>query len=87
MKLMRKVYRLARQIFGLVDWSRSSPQGQVLLFISTLPKLYHLDIDECITSGKGPCDENVTCTNALGSFVCSCNRGYTGDELKCVSAS
>ena len=34
-----------------------------------------LDIDEC---SEDPCDHE--CTNADGSFTCSCNNGYELDE-------
>ena len=38
------------------------------------------DIDECLSS---PCGH--TCTNNVGSFVCSCNDGYVldSDQLSC----
>ena len=32
-----------------------------------------IDIDECVTNNGG-CEE--TCTNQIGSFVCSCPVGY-----------
>ena len=35
----------------------------------------YIDIDECSSS---PC--NHTCTNTVGSFVCSCNDGYELDD-------
>ncbi|XP_076814750.1 IgGFc-binding protein-like [Clavelina lepadiformis] len=38
------------------------------------------DINECRTN---PCDENASCTNTDGSFVCRCNAGYTGDGTRC----
>ena len=41
------------------------------------------DIDECSSS---PCGH--TCTNTVGSFVCSCNDGYVldSDGLSCNGA-
>jgi hypothetical protein len=35
------------------------------------------EIDEC-RSGAHTCDPNAKCLNTRGSFVCSCNAGYTG---------
>ena len=35
-----------------------------------------LDVDEC--AGSNDCDSEATCTNAEGSFSCSCNAGFTG---------
>ncbi|XP_066299112.1 tyrosine-protein phosphatase Lar-like [Branchiostoma lanceolatum] len=33
------------------------------------------DVDECDPNGgRGPCDH--TCTNAEGSYICTCNNGY-----------
>ena len=34
----------------------------------------HTDVDECATNNGG-CAQ--TCTNTVGSFVCSCPSGYT----------
>ena len=42
----------------------------------------HVDIDECET-GNDNCHENAQCTNTEGSFICSCNPGYTGDGIEC----
>ena len=41
------------------------------------------DNDECLDDS--PCDANATCTNTLGSFDCSCNTGYDGDGVTCIS--
>eukprot|EP00961_Rhodomonas_salina_P301774 3940603-Rhodomonas_salina.2 len=30
------------------------------------------------------CDDNATCTNELGSFVCACNAGYSGNGVTCT---
>ena len=42
------------------------------------------DIDECSPSNK-KChsDAYASCTNSIGSFTCSCNRGYTGNGTFC----
>ena len=40
------------------------------------------DIDECLTY---PCDSNATCNNTDGSYICTCNTGYTGSGEICES--
>ena len=42
-----------------------------------------IDINECAT-GADNCDTNAACTNSPGSFICSCNQGYTGDGVTCM---
>ena len=42
---------------------------------------FHIDEDEC--SLNGTCLENATCTNIPGSFVCTCNNGFTGNQTYC----
>lgn len=44
--------------------------------------LSYLDLDEC-TTGSHSCDVNSVCQNAVGSYTCSCNAGYTGDGKPC----
>lgn len=34
-----------------------------------------LDFDNCLS---GPCQNGGSCTDALGSYTCSCLTGYTG---------
>ena len=42
-----------------------------------------LDINECIPNGGlGPCQQN--CTNTIGSFICSCQSGYTSSGYNCT---
>lgn len=41
-----------------------------------------IDQDECATDS--PCDPNASCTNTVGSYVCACNSGYTGDGFTCA---
>ena len=40
------------------------------------------DIDEC--KGSHSCHVNATCTNTLGSHVCQCHAGYTGNGQNCT---
>ena len=44
---------------------------------------YCLDFDECTNSSV--CHENAFCTDTVGSFVCTCNRGFAGDGSFCES--
>ena len=39
------------------------------------------DIDECISK---PCDTNATCDNFVGSYNCTCKKGYSGDGTTCT---
>ncbi|XP_028413932.1 fibrillin-1-like [Dendronephthya gigantea] len=40
------------------------------------------DKDEC--KMEKPCDVNAVCNNTDGSFVCSCNSGYSGSGFTCT---
>ena len=39
------------------------------------------DIDEC--KGNRSCHVNASCVNTLGSHVCQCHAGYTGNGQNC----
>ena len=41
-----------------------------------------LDLDECFTISD-TCDVNADCQNTVGSYICSCKPGYTGDGQIC----
>ena len=41
----------------------------------------YLDVDEC--KGNHSCHENAKCTNTIGSHVCECQPGYTGNGHIC----
>ena len=44
--------------------------------------MYYTDVDEC-SNDVYPCDSNANCTNNDGSFLCTCQRGYTGNGFSC----
>ena len=49
----------------------------------TLHCLYcFLDINECYLSNA--CHPNSNCSNTLGSYICECNPGYSGDGKTCA---
>ena len=43
--------------------------------------VHSADIDECSTR---PCGANATCENIVGSFRCTCNRGYSKNGTNCI---
>ena len=54
----------------------------IIMHISSFLDRSFLDIDEC-SMNNGGCDQ--MCTNTNGSYVCSCDDGYTlnDDGLTC----
>ena len=75
-----------------VDGSSIVPGGgcghrRHCFYIWMCPSLLSLivDVDECLlgisTCARAP---NGTCTNTIGSYLCSCNPGYSGDGRTCV---
>ena len=44
------------------------------LYFINLSSCSHIDFDECADAATNDC--NQTCTNNLGSYVCSCDDGY-----------
>ena len=43
--------------------------------------LYYLDTKECLQDS--PCNENATCNNTEGFYICTCDSGYSGDGFTC----
>ena len=43
---------------------------------------HSIDLNECEMS---VCSENADCTNIVGSYMCQCQLGYSGDGLMCSS--
>ena len=48
---------------------------------SWLKACHFSDIDECARNLS--CHVNANCTNTIGSHVCTCHTGYTGDGQTC----
>ena len=46
-------------------------------------KCLYVDIDECSTRSHS-CDINTVCSNTVGSYVCACKAGFTGDGNTCT---
>jgi len=44
------------------------------------------DVISIVTSYL-PCDANSQCSNMIGSYNCSCNGGFTGNETGCVDTN
>ena len=42
-----------------------------------------IDVDECLLNNGG-CDVNSNCTNTIGSRLCHCNDGYSGNGTICL---
>ena len=48
-------------------------------------KLTCLDLDECSRMEHG-CHPDATCINAVGSYSCKCNSGFSGDGISCENS-
>ena len=40
-----------------------------------------IDVNECMND---PCHENATCSDMVGSFMCMCDTGFSGDGFNCT---
>ena len=43
---------------------------------------FYLDIINCVDDHG--CDDNATCTDENGSYICVCDSGFTGDGFNCT---
>ena len=53
------------------------------LFKCVFYDLMSSDINECLVGND--CHDNATCTNTDGSYLCTCNKTFTGNGTRCKS--
>ena len=47
-----------------------------------------VDINECENDSDNDCDKmNGNCTNIIGSYLCNCDPGFSGDGVNCTGLS
>ena len=57
-----------------------------LYLIYTFKLIYFIifkEINEC-TDNTNNCNAFATCSNTEGSYICTCNNGYSGDGINCL---
>lgn len=50
--------------------------------VISVAAIFVLDVNECIASSP-VCDVNAICNNTLGSYLCTCKLGFSGDGKTC----
>ena len=56
----------------------------IIIIIAFLDIVYiYVDINDCEDDPE-ICGMNANCINTIGSYMCSCSSGYTGDETMCT---
>ena len=55
-------------------------------FKELLPtNFFCVDINECDNDSENDCDKmNGNCTNIIGSYLCNCDPGFSGDGVNCT---
>ena len=48
----------------------------------TVTVIFFPDINEC-QNGNGGCDKNAECRNTIGSRICTCKTGFSGNGTTC----
>ena len=43
----------------------------------------NIDVDECLTPDANNCHQDADCLNTVGSFNCTCKRGFTENGTAC----
>ena len=72
-----KCSRLEPQDKGFIAYARQLFSNYNFFYVYDFS-----DIDEC--KGNHSCHVNAACMNTLGSHVCQCHAGYTGNGANCT---
>ena len=69
----------------IIDQSYAELQSGICKISHIYAKLHYIfpDIDEC-SSNAHSCGVNAVCNNTVGSYVCACKAGYSGDGRTCT---
>lgn len=59
-----------------IEYRRPKKWFSVCLFY------WFTDVDECMIDADN-CDQNATCMNSIGSFICTCDSGFSGNGTVC----
>ena len=54
------------------------------IYFMHLTAVYLLqDVNECEDPGGNDCHQNASCTDTIGSYICTCMLGYSGNGTYC----
>ena len=58
-----------------------NPRACIICIFDCFP-----DFNECGLNLHN-CDANAFCTDIIGGFTCTCEQGYTGNGITCISTT
>ena len=79
---IRKLNPIIVQLLIKVTLNYHQADVKFLIFTPSFTKFFP-DIDECSTNAHS-CGVNAACNNTIGSYVCTCEAGYSGDGRTCT---
>ena len=79
---IRKLNLIIVQLLIKVTLNYHQADAKFLIFTPSFTKFFP-DIDEYSTNAHS-CGVNAVCNNAIGSYACACEAGYSGDGRACT---
>ena len=58
--------------------------GSIVSAFHSIVLILFSDINECERTTDN-CSEDAQCADTDGSFICTCNTGYSGNGVNCTS--